>query len=204
MTKHSFKFTNKTISNLTPASKGITYYHDTQTRGLGIYVTKTGVQTYFVYRRIDGKPLRIVLGRADELTLEQARDKAIKTHWQISEGIDPHDKKRAIQQESTFGELWSLYLDRHAKLHRKASCRNDESIYRLYLAPWADKKLSQITAQDIRELHQRVGQDSGTVRANHTHALIRLMFNKAIEWGWNKPNPAYSVKRFKEHSRERF
>jgi integrase len=30
------------------------------------------------------------------------------------------------------------------------------------------------------------------------------MFNKAIDWGWNKPNPAYAVKRFKEVSRERF
>ncbi len=203
MTKHCFKFTSKTLSKLTPASKGITYYHDTTTRGLGLYVTKTGVQTYFVYRRIDGKPLRIVLGRFDELTLEQARDKAIKTHWQICEGIDPQDKKRSMREELTFGELWELYLERHAIPHLSDS-RNQQTIYRMFLSKWADKKISLITTNHIRELHQQIGRDIGPVRANHVHALIRSIYNRAIEWGWNKANPAYGVKRFKEHSRERF
>ncbi|NBX03459.1 MAG: site-specific integrase [Alphaproteobacteria bacterium] len=203
MTKHRFKFTSKTILAIQPEGSATTYYYDDHTRGLGLYVTKKGVKTYFVYRRVDGKPQRIILARADEITLEQAREKTQKVHYQISEGIDPQEKKRAIRIEMTFGELWEMYLERHAKLHR-SSWKYDVSIHKLNLAHWKDKKLSHITAQTIRELHAKLGKEKGVVTANHAHALIRIMFNKAIEWGWNKPNPAYAVKRFKEHSRERF
>ena len=196
----------KTLSNL-PVSddKGSTrmYFYDTTVRGFGIYVTKKGVKTFFVYRKVDGRPVRIILGRTDEITLERAREKAANIHSQIAEGINPQEKKHAIRQEITLGELWVLYWERHAKPFR-ACRRNDESLYRLYLLPWADKKLSSINTNAIRDLHHRVGRDKGIVRANHVHALIRLMFNKAIEWGWTKPNPAYAIKRFKEHSRERF
>lgn len=207
MTNKRFNFTVKTIANLPVlGAEGSTrtIYYDTQIRGLGIYVTKKGVKTFFVYRKVEGKPVRIILGRTDEISLDRAREKAANVHSQIAEGINPQEKKRALREEITFGELWALYWERHAMLYRKASSRNDESLYRLYLSKWADKKLSHITSHNIRDLHQQVGADSGMVRANHAHALIRLMFNKAIEWGWNKPNPAYAVKRFKEHSRERF
>lgn len=103
----------------------------------------------------------------------------------------------------TFSELWEMYLERHAKLCR-SSWRNDANLHRLYLEGWVEKKLSYITSQTIRDLHQRIGRDNGMTTANHVHSLIRLMFNKAIEWGWTKPNPAYAVKRFKTPSRERF
>lgn len=92
----------------------------------------------------------------------------------------------------TFGELWTLYLERHAKMNR-SSWRNDADLHRLYLEGWRNRKISYITSEAIRELHQKIGTDNGMVTANHVHALIRLMFNKAIEWGWNKPNPAYAV-----------
>jgi len=202
-----FNFTAKTISNLVFSDaecSNTTSYYDTKVRGLGVYVTRNGVQTYFVYRRVNGKPQRITIGRTDEITLERAREKAASVHTQIAEGINPLEKRQALRQEVTLGELWELFWERHSKPYRKASSRNDESIYRLYLSAWQDKKLSHITSENIRELHQRIGRGSGMVRANHTHALLRVMFNKAIEWGWNKPNPAYAVKRFKEQSRERF
>lgn len=207
MSNKRFHFTVKTISNLSFSDaerSNTTTYYDTKIRGLGIYITRTGIKTFFVYRRVEGKPQRIVLGRYDEISLERAREKAVSVHSQIAEGINPLEKKQAIRQEITLGELWDLYLERHAKPYRKAARRNDESIYRMYLSAWSGKKLSLITADTIRDLHQQIGRDSGIVRANHTHALIRLMLNKAIEWGWNKPNTAYAVKRFKEHSRERF
>src|SRR5262249_54741202 len=86
----------------------------------------------------------------------------------------------------------------------RSSWGNDVDLHRLYLQGWAEKKLTYITSQTIRDLHQKVGKNNGMVTANHLHALIRLMFNKAIEWGWNKINPAYAVKRFKTPSRERF
>lgn len=206
MTQKHFHFTNKSISNLpipNAETSARTYYYDTQVRCFGLYVTKKNVKTFFVYRKIEGKPIRLVLGRTDEITIEDARAKALEAHAQIAKGINPREKKQAVREEMTLGELWTVYLENHAKLHR-SSWKNDSSIYRLYLEVWANKKLSHITAQTIREHHTQIGREKGTVTANHVHSLLRAMLNKAIEWGWNKPNPAYAVKRFKEYSRERF
>jgi integrase len=203
MSKNRLKFTTKIIVSLCPQNNTTTYYSDTHTRGLGIYVTRTGVKTYFVYRKVEGRPQRIILGHTDEITLNQAREKANKIHLQILDGVNPQDKKHSLREEMTFGELWELYLERHAIPHLSNS-RNQQTIYRMYLSKWSDKKISYITSNHIRELHQQIGRDVGLVRANHVHALIRSMYNRAIEWGWNKPNPAYGVKRFKERSRERF
>lgn len=203
MSNNRFKFSIKTILSTSAGSNGTTYYYDTQTRGLGLYVTSKGIKTFFVYRKVEGKPQRIILGRTDEITLDRAREKAQEVHAQIADGINPLEKKRAIRQEILFGELWELYLERHAKIYR-SSWSNDASLHKLYLTGWTDKKLSHITTETIRDLHAKIGRDRGMVTANRVHGLIRLMFNKAIEWGWTKPNPAYAVKRFKEHSRERF
>lgn len=206
MQSNRFNFTARnvlTIPAFNPENSSTSYYYDTKVRGLGIYVTRKGVKTYFVYRKVEGRPTRIILGRIDEISLEKARAKAQDIHSQIAEGINPQEKKHAIRQEITFRELWELYLERHAIPHL-ACTRNQRGIYRLYLSKWADKKISLISSNNVRELHQQIGRDVGTVRANHVHALIRGMYNKAIEWGWNKPNPAYAVKRFKESSRERF
>jgi integrase len=206
MTNNHLIFTSKFIENLRfPTSSRSTkaFYYDLKTRGLAIYVTASGVKTFFVSRRVHGKPERIILGRSSEISLEQARDKALIINAQIADGHNPQEKKRAVRNDMTFGELWEMYLERHAKLNR-SSWKHDADRHRLYLQCWKEKKLCYITSHMIRELHQDIGSEKGMVTANHVHALIRLMFNKAIEWGWDKPNPAYAVKRFKTPSRERF
>lgn len=54
-------------------------------------------------------------------------------------------------------------------------------------------------------MHAKLGREKGKVTANIAVRLLRAMFNKATEWDlWDKPNPAKGVKRFTEHSRERF
>jgi integrase len=201
--KNHFTFTDKTLETLPILATKRSFYYDLKTRGLGLYVTATGVKTFFVYRRVHGKPERIIIGRCNEITLEQARAKAGGINAQIAEGKNPQEVKRAIRQDLTLGELWKLYLERHAKIYR-SSWSNDVALNRLYLKRWSTKKLLHISTQDIRNLHRKIGHNNGTVTANHVHALLRLMFNKAIEWGWDKTNPAYAVKRFKEVSRERF
>ena len=99
MTNKRFNFTVKTIANLPvfyAEGSTRTYYYDTQTRGLGLYVTKKGVKTFFIYKKVEGKPERIILGRTDEITLGRAREKAAVIHSQVLEGINPQEKKRAM------------------------------------------------------------------------------------------------------------
>jgi hypothetical protein len=102
----------------------------------------------------------------------------------------------------TLGELFSTYLEHHAKPHKK-SWLDDQEAFNLHLAAWKLRKISEIRRMDVVTLHSRIG-NRAPYAANRVIALVRCMFGKAIEWGWKGENPATNIKPFKEHKRERF
>lgn len=202
---NKINFTKAALDALPLPSNGKRgYYYDTKTRGLGISITNTGTKSFIVYRWVSGKPERVTLGRYPDLSVEQARRKATEVNATIAKGENPNDRRRADRSEITFGSLFSEYMERHAKIHKEA-WKEDEGQYNRYLTSWAKRKLSNITKTDIQKLHQEIGRDKGHYAANRLHSLLSGLFNKAIEFGlWDKPNPASGIKRFREHSRERF
>ena len=73
MTAQTFRFTKKAIAEL-PKTQSLSTYHDTATRGLKLIVRPTGTKTFVLYRKINGRPERITLGRFPDLSIEQARE----------------------------------------------------------------------------------------------------------------------------------
>jgi integrase len=100
--------------------------------------------------------------------------------------------------------LFEEYLERHAK-QNKSTWKEDQAQYDRYLQHWAKRKISNISKNDIQKLHHEVGRDNGNYAANRLLALVRVVFNKAIDYGlWEKLNPAQGIKKFREHQRDRF
>jgi integrase len=201
---NKFNFTKRSIEALpTPATGKRTYYYDTKVRSLGVALTDKGTQTFIVYRKIDGRPERVILGRYPDLSIENARGLASEVNSKIAQGENPNREKNKLRKEVTFKELFLRYLEQHAKIHKK-SWQEDADQYRLYLSPWDKRKISNIHKSDIEELHASVGKDHGIYAANRMLSLLGVMFNKAINWGWDRANPTVGIKKFKEKSRERF
>ncbi|MEJ1372589.1 MAG: tyrosine-type recombinase/integrase [Candidatus Sedimenticola sp. (ex Thyasira tokunagai)] len=197
-------FTKRALEKLPSPEKGArdTYY-DEKTPGLALRVTSAGTKTFMVYRRVQGRPERITLGRFPSMTVEQARTKTTETNATIVKGKSPNAEKKAIRDEITLKNLFDLYLSRHGKLHKK-SWENDQAQFDRYLESWKARKLSNIRKSDIQRLHAKIGDKAGVYAANRLLSLLHTMFNKAIDWGWEGANPAHGVKKFKEKSRERF
>ncbi len=80
-------------------------------RALGVSITSNGTRSFIVYRRINGKPERITLGRFPDLSIEQARRKAEDINATIAQGGNPNDQRRADRAELTFGALFEEYLN---------------------------------------------------------------------------------------------
>ncbi len=202
--KNKFNFTKRSIEALPSPEKGKrAYYYDMKVRGLGIALTDKGTITFIVYRKIDGKPERITLGRYPDLTVENARVKASDVNSQIGQGKNPNKEKAELRTEISFRELFDLYFERYAKVHKK-SWKNDEWQYRLHLSHWDKRKISSIRKSDVEILHGKIGKDHGHYVANRVLSQLSIMFNKAKSWGWNGANPAIGIKKFREISRERF
>lgn len=198
-----FSFTKTSLNAIAPPAKRRLYVYDSKTPALQLCVTSTGNKSFYLYRRVNGPPQRIRLGGFPELSVEQARRQAQILNAQIAQGGDPVASKRQVRDETTFRELFHLYLESHAKPHKR-SWKEDERQYNVYLKKLHNRPLSKIGRADIATLHTRIGRDNGPYQANRTLALLTHLFNFAASHDWSKSNPCQGVRRFKEQSRDRF
>jgi integrase len=202
MATHKINFNKRAISALNPPDIGRDTYHDLKTPGLELRITATGTMTFAYRRKINGRAIRVTIGKFPATTVEQAQKQAGDLNADIVKGHNPAEQKRNKRQEMTFGDLMSLYIERHAKMHKK-TWNADQKMYDLHLAKWSNRKLSEITKPSIQRLHAKIGT-TAPYAANRVLALLQTMFNRAQDWGFEKPNPARGIKKFKEKSRERF
>ncbi len=198
-------FTKAYLESLPLPVSGRVEYQDSKTPGLKIRVTSNNVKTFCVLKRVKGgPPLRTTLGRYPAMSIEQARRQASVVLAEIAEGGNPVEVKRALKAELTFAELFALYLQRHAMVHKKTG-KEDEQRYTQYLEkPLGKKKISAITRDDIATLHLNITSAGHPTVANRVLALLSVVFNRAIEWGITEKNPCAKIRRNKEVSRERF
>ena len=198
-----FTFTKLRIEALSALEKR-DYYYDTKVVGLGIMIFCSGKKSYFLYTRDAYRPIKVKLGSFTEMTVEEARAKAIQVKSQISNGINPIEAKKLVREQITFGELFDRYLEEYAKVYKK-SWQGDETMNRSFLQDYKSKRLHEITPRMLSDLHRKIGAERGKRRANHTIDIVRGIFNKAIQWElFDGHNPARNVTKYRLQSRERF
>ena len=170
---------------------------------MSLYITNNGVITFFIRKRINGKDERILIGNYPDVNIENARNQAKIIKGKIAQGINPNEEKTQLKQEITLLQLLNQYIERYSKKH-KATWQYDDKEVRRLSSHLANRKISSITNQEIRKLHDDIGSSSGIYQANRFLAILRSMYNKAIEWGYKGENPTNKIKKFKEASRDRF
>lgn len=201
---NSFNFTKKSLDALQlPGPAKRLYMYDTRVRGLELMVTEQGTKSFKVYRKLNDKPVRVTLGKYPDMTIEQARNEAQKVITEMLKGKNPNDEKKKLRAETTFGELFKMYMERYSREHKK-TWKYDERDVPRFLGHLFQRKLSAITKQDVQPIHEKIRTENGLYQANRLLARIHIIYNKAIEWGWEGINPAHGIKKFKEKSRDRF
>ena len=200
----NINFIKKTLDSLKlPDKNKRHYFYDTKIKGLELMVTEQGTKSFKVYRKFNGKPVRVTLGKYPEMTIENARNEAQRVIADMISGKNPNEEKKNIRSEITFGEMFKIFMERHSKITKKSWIADEQDIPR-FLNHWFERKLSTITKQEIQLIHEKIKKENGLYQANRMLARIHIIYNKAIEWGWNGINPANSIKKFKEKSRDRF
>ena len=198
-----FRFTIATLRELEPRASRY-YVYDYKVPHLALCVMPSGTRTFYIYRRVHGRPERIKLGRFPAMTLEQARTRAETMNGVIAEGSSPAQTRRDLRGELTLGALFERYLVDHLEA-RNRTTRVARSIYNTHLKRWANRKLSDIRHPDVVRLHARIGAETGPIMANRAIERLRAMFNRAIKWElFSGENPAVGIEKFPEKARERF
>jgi len=172
-------FTKANLLGVALPESGRSYFNDTRLNGLQLQVTAKGAKTFYVYRKINGTPKRIKLGRFPDMTVEQARRRGQAVLGEIAEGKDPADQKKISKARSiTLQDVFDDY--RKARKNLKPKTLYDyERVLSAALSDWRDKRLTAITKEMVAKRHRTLGEHSGEAYANLTMRVLRALFNFA-------------------------
>jgi integrase len=201
----SINFTKTALENLPPKTKSY-QVSDLKTPGLNVRVNPGGLKSYILYRRLDGKMVRIPIGRVADISLEQARNQAVFLNSQILSGIRPNEVLREKRKELTLQNLFDIYYRQHLLIHTKRPKDNKAMFERSVMPHLGRLKLSQITRRIMKDLHLSIANSkSGKLQSNRVLNMTSALFNYAIkEELYDGRNPCTGIRRFKSKSRDRF
>lgn len=227
MARHQINFTKAALDRLElPEAGKRSEVYDTHMPGLHLRITSNGAKSFAVLRwnKERGKPERITIGRYPACTIEAARKVAGGINVAIASGASPAAAIRERKAELTLGELFTLYIERHAEPRGRKSVNAMRETWERYIgelppgggksgrrkkhpkgANWEHRKLSSVKAADVMRLHADLGGAGVRTSANRVRQLLSAMFNKAMEWSvYPGPNPAAKIEPFRELKRDRF
>ncbi len=205
-----FSFTKPQLESLElPDGVERAIFHDTHKNSGGLQIRSTRkTKTFFIQKRVDGKPERVTIGKFPDMTIENARKEATRLSSLIAQKINPNSDVRALKTETTLKELFDDFI-KHRRNKRGAYLADKtKRTYRydfdLYLGGWGKRKLSQFKETDFGKLHTEIGKQHPTT-ANRVIAMASSLFNHALERKlFRGVNPAQGIKKFPENERERF
>jgi integrase len=178
---------------------------DTKIQGLRLAVYPSGVKTFYLYKKVNGQPQKIKIGRFPDITMEQVNKEAKRLLALITLGQDPQGEKKAERLEITFNELLANYYELHSKKYNKDP-KHNKRMMEIHLVPLIGKqKVKTITREQIARIHAKLGTTSGQGSANRVMNVVSSIFNFGIRNGYfNSINPCSGLRKFPSYSRDRF
>lgn len=191
-----------------PPKKGKKQLFDTTLSGLMLEIRPSGGRTFYIrYQDAAYKTRQRRLGKAQELTVAQARKKAQSLLAQIRLGQDPDASSTARPQAPSVREFAETAYLPHAR-HAKRSARTDAGFIENHVLPaLGDRALDEVTPTDIAQLVQGYREQHTPAGANRLLALCRVIFKIALqqEVPGLERNPAEGIRPYQENNqRNRF
>lgn len=191
----STKLTIAAIERATVKAGEVLFLWDTTLHGFGLRVTST-VRAFVLQTRVGEPPksVRITLGRHPDISLSDARNKA------ISLLSVPRTKAVVL----TVRSLMQTFIENYAvKNHKPKTLKEERQVIALHLLPHLGSlTLDALTKAVVTEWHS----DSGIpdISANRALAHLSKACNYAIARDWLTHNPCIGVERNKERARNRY
>ena len=152
-------------------------YQDAEQKALRLRLSATSA-SWYLFKRTPGGPMRrLLLGSADDLSVEKARKEAIKAIAKLIEGRDPSAEKRARKaadkrESLTLAQGLAIYLEARDSL-RPATRATYERDIRTTFGDYLDRPLADLTPERVRERHKLRMTTGARASARVAHARDR-------------------------------
>jgi integrase len=182
-------------------------------QGLYLVVQPSGAKSWAVRYRVGSRTRKLTLQTSPMLSLAEAREHASAALRAITEGRDPGQEKSARRQTvnvaKTIDELAERFLSRYVLVKTKPSSAREtarilgfkiDTTGKLDLsgkgviAKWRGRPIVGIRRGDAIELIESIVDEGSPISANRTLAVLRKMFNWAIECDIVEKSPFAGVK----------
>lgn len=108
-------------------------------------------------------------------------------------GVDPHATRKP--RGGSFGETFELWLERHAKVHKR-SWDADERLYKRHVEErLAATAVAAIDRQRVIAVLDEIANAATPVQANRCQSLISAVFSWALDEGLIAAHPALRIRR---------
>jgi integrase len=204
-----------TAAALTLAGKkDIIYFDDTLT-GFGFRLRQGAggkiLRSWIVQYRRAGASRRLLIGNADVLSAEQARDKAKKALAAVALGEDPQADKneRRDKDRMTMKGVIGQYLGDRESTWRATTVRdNRRYLVGPYFAPLHSLAVDKVARRDVASRLLVIKREHGPIVAGAARAKLGAFFTWCLKQGFCEINPVVGTDSPKlaephEHEHER-
>jgi integrase len=156
-----------------------TFYWDSKLGGFALSVAPSGRKVYVVQYRARRVSRRMTIGKADRLTVDEARKLARKYLSEVDHGRDPMEEKRAQERASktTFRAVALAYLEDLAASGKRSVEKYRSYLHRLILPEFGAWQVADVRRSHVRNLLRRIARDHGPAAADFALAVVRGVLN---------------------------
>jgi integrase len=200
LTRKPVSHTHRSIDSLRPAE--VPYrVPDQRCIGLAIRVAPSGLKTWDLAYRIrgSGKARRVSLGRATDVSLESARERANDLTSAARTGRDliaeEDERQAAAASRLTVETLIGIYLRRRV-IGRLRTEKDIERRLKRSLAPILQRCASDIRRRDIRELLDLAADQGFEREAEKRRQTVGAMFRWALSQDMVETDPTAGLRAY--------
>jgi integrase len=183
------KLTAAAVEKIKLPPTGQIEYFDQLLPSFGLRVSYKGAKSWFVMTRVEGKLIRMTLGKAPAIPLAKAREEARHVMNLAAAGKDPRlektetKRKREKQRRNNFGVCSEEFLERYVAARLRPSTMREYK--RILTGPdtrhWQSLPISSITKRDVLDVIEKIEGRGSPHAASRALAYLGKFFNWCAE-----------------------
>ena len=180
--------TDARIAGLKPPATGQIEIPDSIVPGLRLRIGRSGIKTYILRKRVNGKWLNVTVGRhSASFTLANARRKARDLLVDVEQGKSiakkPGTMRRYSSGVGTVSELYKVYLANEV-IGKKRSASEFERVFQKYIEPeLGDRIADTLTRGDVTRFVEKIAYERGKetlTMARNVHRHLSSFYTWAM------------------------
>ena len=186
MSDNKARLTKAKVAEIAPEPGRQRLVWDTELRGFGLRISPGGAKSYIMQRRVGKTSRRVTIGRADDMTADEARKRAMRLAVEFSDGRDPvAEAKRREARTMTLRDAFNAYIAAPTKKGAKrgaakkaGTIRDIEKAARRF-DDWMQKPVTEITGDMVKKRHAELVARS-PAQGNLAMRYLRAVFNHVM------------------------